>query len=366
VNRVSDPSVFPLHDPVGPADASVVLPNSSVIADVVAPGAAAADEAGVLRSTIDALASAGLFGRPLPRAAEQRELAEVLSGSDGSTWFCWAQHYWPLRILEANAASNGLLPGLRAGTTMAAVAFAHVRRPGPPNPVATRVPGGWRLDGTLDWVTSWDIADVVMVMAQGAGRDEDSLVCCCVPAGNATEPTRGLEPGEPLRLLAMGGTHTRPLTLTSVHVADADCVVVSRQEWRARDARTSADTSPAVFGVARGALAELTLLAEQRSDVIMREVGSALADELRELRSRAYAAIDDESTEVTVRLGLRAQSLDVAVRAVNSVVIARAGAAMLSGQSSGRRAREALFLQVQAQTAAGRVAAFEQLASRAP
>ena len=36
------------------------------------------------------------------------------------------------------------LAGLSAGALLAGVAFAHVRRPGPPNPVATRVDGGWR------------------------------------------------------------------------------------------------------------------------------------------------------------------------------------------------------------------------------
>ena len=82
----------------------------------------------------------------------------------------------------------------------AAVAFAHVRRPGPPNPVATRVDGGWLLDGTLDWVTSWDIADVVMVMAHAPS--DDLLVCCYLPAGRAVESTPGVTAGPVLPLLA--------------------------------------------------------------------------------------------------------------------------------------------------------------------
>jgi alkylation response protein AidB-like acyl-CoA dehydrogenase len=138
-------------------------------------------------------------------------VAELLAG-DASTWFCWSQHQTPLRALEAVApspdapAADGLrarlLPGLRSGRLLAAVAFAHVRRPGPPNPVATRVPGGWRLDGSLDWVTSWDIADVVMVMALGAGDDAGSLLASYLPAGRAPEP-RQVVAGPPLRLLAM-------------------------------------------------------------------------------------------------------------------------------------------------------------------
>ena len=95
--------------------------------------------------------------------------------------------------------TDDLLPRMRTGRALSAVAFAHVRRPGAPNPVATRVPGGWRLDGVLDWVTSWDIADVVMVMAQGSGADADRLVCCYLPAGASPDRTPGVTPGRGAR-----------------------------------------------------------------------------------------------------------------------------------------------------------------------
>ena len=58
------------------------------------------------------------------------------------------------------------LEGLRSGSYLGAVAFAHLRRLGPPNPVAERVHGGWSITGKLDWVTSWDIADVMLVMVR--------------------------------------------------------------------------------------------------------------------------------------------------------------------------------------------------------
>jgi alkylation response protein AidB-like acyl-CoA dehydrogenase len=273
-----------------------------VIAGAVAANAASADAAGVPRETIDALAVAGLLGSPLQPASAHRELGELIAGSDASTWFCWVQHQTPLRILEGavGSAASGdglraeLLPGLRSGELLAAVAFAHVRRPGPANPVATRIPGGWRLDGTLDWVTSWDIADVVMVMAQGAGDDSGALVCCYLPAGRAAEVTSGLSVGEPLRLLAMSGTHTRPVRLDGVIVPDERVgAVLDRAPWLAADAIKTADANPSAFGVTRGAIAELDLLAEQRSDSLMAELADALAAECRSVRSAAYAMADD-------------------------------------------------------------------------
>lgn len=366
-----DPEAFPRRDPVGPADPSVVIPNIDVIADVVAPGAEQADAHGVLRSTIDALATAGLHGAPLDPPAAQRELAELLAGSDASTWFCWAQHQTPMRVLADDGDGPGrqalrstLLPGLRSGALLAAVAFAHVRRPGPPNPVATRIPGGWRLEGSLDWVTSWDIADVAMVMAQGAGDDSGHLVCGYLPAGRSDGALTGVRPGEPLRLLAMSGTHTRPVRLDGVVVPDSRVgAVLDRAEWLAKDAETAASASPSAFGVARGAIAELESLAIQRGDGELLGLAKALVEECRVVRGRAYAAMDDGS--LGERLLLRARSLDLVVRATTAAVVARAGSAMRSGHPAERRVREAMFLQVQAQTRAGRSAMVALMGSRA-
>jgi alkylation response protein AidB-like acyl-CoA dehydrogenase len=368
---VSDagPAAFPRFDPVGPATPGLTVPHADVLADVVAEGAVRADASGVERSTLDTLAGAGLLGSALRPAAVQRELGELMAGSDATTWFCWVQHQTPLRTLEGDvpglraaapdALRQELLPGMRAGRILGAVAFAHVRRPGPPDPVATRVPGGWRLDGSLDWITSWDIADVVMVMAQAAGADDGSLVCCYLPAGRAGQPTEGLTVGAPLRLLSMSGTHTRPARLEGVFVPDDRVgAVLDRAEWLAEDAVRTTDANPAAFGVSRGAIAELAATAQRRSDERMTRLVGRLVDECRDIRARAYASADDRD-DVSTRLGLRAAALDLTVRASAAVVVAQAGAAMRTGSAAERRVREAMFLLVQAQTQATRGASID-------
>jgi len=365
---------FPELDPVGPAVDGLAVPDMTVLTRIAAE-AEATDTRGVPRETIDALAGAGLLGTALAPAA-QRELTELIAGCDATTWFCWAQHQTPLKTLEGAIAGlrepapgtlvDELVPGLRSGRRLGAVAFAHVRRPGPANPVATRVDGGWRLDGTLDWVTSWDIADVVMVMAQGAPPHDDVLVCAYLPAGRSGVQTPGLAAGAPLDLLAMSGTHTRPVTLDGVVVPDTSIgAVVDRSDWLAADAIRTADANPAAFGVARGALAELQSIADRRADVLIAGTVAALVRECRDVRTRAYALMDEGGARPE-RLALRARSLDLAVQATTAVVVARAGAAMRRGQATERRAREAMFLLVQAQTADTRAASLALLADRAP
>ena len=358
-------------DLVGPSSGvEAVLPTA--LADRLARDAEAVDVSGVARLMIDDLAQAGLLGTALP-APQQRELAESIAMADASTWFCWVQHQTPLRTLVGDGpavlspASDelqaDLLPGLQDGSLLAAVAFAHVRRPGTPNPVATRVDGGWRLNGHLDWVTSWDIADVVMVMAQGSGTDAGTFVCAFLPAGHSPTMTFGVEAGPVLDLLAMGGTHTRPVELDDVYVADDRVVLLDREAWLAHDATKTVDVNPATFGIARGAIAELAQLAEQRNDEGMRSLARALADKCILLRSTAYAAMDNDD-DLSERLRLRAESLALMADAALSVITARAGASMQRGHSAERRLREAMFLQVQAQTATTRAASLDLLRAR--
>ena len=344
-------------DVIGP-DRETVPGAAAVIDAVIAPRANDIDRIGVPRSSVDALADAGLLGSPLA-IAQQRELGELIAMADASTWFYWVQHQSPLRGLEDAADATALrgrwLDGLRSGRMLGAVAFAHVRRPGPPNPVARRVDGGWILDGTLDWVTSWDIADVAMLLVRDA--ESASYVCCYIPAGRSVERRPGLVVGEPLRLLAMSGTHTRPITLDSVFVTDDEVAsIIDAPAWHRADAIRTKDASPAAFGIIRGAVAELAAMEGTGLDAVV----TSLREECRSIRAAAYALSDiaDEGNGVE-RLRLRAASLDLAVRAATAVIVARSGAAMRQGTSAERRIRESMFLQVQAQTAESRAASLD-------
>jgi hypothetical protein len=57
------------------------------------------------------------------------------------------------RPLTPPALRDRWLEPVACGQALAGVAFAQLRRAGAPNP----------LDGRLDWITSWDIADLVLL-----------------------------------------------------------------------------------------------------------------------------------------------------------------------------------------------------------
>ena len=343
-------------DPVG---SLVPLPAvEAVIAEHLVPFAEEVDRRGVRRSAIDALARVGVLGAGMS-GAERREVAELIAAADASTWFCWTQHFSPMTVMAEAAptpASGRWLEGLASGSMLAGVAFAHVRRPGPPNPIARRVEGGWSITGDLDWVTSWDIADVIMLQVHDA--DAEQYVCVALPAGLATEPLpNGLHIGEPLQLLAMGGTHTRPMRFIDCRLPDElVCAVLDKATWHAMDENRTVDANPATFGVIRGALADLASSGFGRRNEQALDTVGVLAQEAVVLRDRAYALADltDRHAHRAERLRVRAQALDLCARAATAAVTARSGSAMLAGTATERRIREAMFLQVQAQTASTR------------
>ncbi len=360
-------AAFPLVDPVGPAH--VALPNAvALIADRITGMAEEIDRQGVPRTHWDSLATAQLLpvGRP---SQELREITELLAGSDASTWFCWAQHATPTQLLagaEQSTENPGLgdlrdryLGGLQSGKLLAATAFAHVRRPGPPNPVATRTATGWLIQGRLDWVTSWDIADLVQVMVRGCGADSDRLVCFLLPAGRQ-EVSPGVVVEPVLELMAMGGTHTRPLHLQDLVVDAADVIaVLDAPSWQLQDAQRTAHASAAIFGVIRGSLAELHCIALAKADAQLNELSQLLVEQCRSLRERAYVLADAgplDAMDLVLARRLRAEALQLAVQAATVTMTQRAGAGMRAGCSAERRIREAMFLQVQAQTLATREA----------
>jgi len=363
-----------MDDVVGPDEAVGdwrLSEAANLVLAEIAERAAQSDAEGIPRSEIDALAGVGLLGSALEPAARQREVAERIAMADASVWFCWAQHQTPMKTLAAAEPGDHAplvdeikarwLPGLQDGRFLGSVAFAHLRRPGTPNPVAERVHGGWAITGTLDWVTSWDIADVMLLMVRGSGDYAGSIVCCYLAAGRDPAYLDGLHVHEPLKLLAMSGTHTRPMTLDAMKVADTNvAALLDYEEWSRADAKKTVDVNPAAFGVIRGALAELHATGERRGDQQILDLAASLAARTRELRRAAYQAMENDAPGDD-RVALRAQALELVVQATTAVVTGQAGAAMRSGCSAERRVREAMFLQVQAQTAQTRAASLSLL-----
>jgi alkylation response protein AidB-like acyl-CoA dehydrogenase len=294
---------------------------------------------------LDALAEAGLYGLHGPGgvgAAAGREAFEVLAGACGVTFFVWVQHHAPVKLLMQSANQSlreRYLAGLCSGRVRGGVAFAYLRRPGPPAVVARRVAGGYRIDGEAPWVTSWGLAQVYAV----AARLGDDVLFVLVDGSSPA-----LRASAPLRLAAMGASSTVRLAFDGLLVPDDDVLsTVPLWQWQAEDRVITAQPNPAAFGIAA---------------TCVRLLGDTpLAAELDGLRRRSYALADSPEPDLAALVEARGHSLELAVRAATALVVSTGGKAMSSDHPAQRLLREAAFFTIQAQTPAVRRATLDQL-----
>jgi alkylation response protein AidB-like acyl-CoA dehydrogenase len=312
-----------------------------------------------------ALADAGLFGiagpiavggLDLDAATARRVMATVGSGC-GATFFVWVQHHGVVRTLRGSDNQplvEAHLADLCAGRSLGGTAFAHVRRSGPPAISATRVDGGWRLDGHAPWATSWGLADWFSIAAES---DDGDLVWTLVP-GDAPDGVTAT----PLALPVFGATATVALDFVGCVVPDDRVIAVEPVEaWRIADRRHAAIGQPAVLGVAERAQ---RLLIEQGDDLAV-SAGETLADELEArwgVDSDVLDAMVGGEDVIDAASDHRAACLDLARRATTALLAAVGGRGMDLAHPAQRLAREADFYVIQAQTADGRAATLRSVA----
>ncbi len=343
------------HDLIG-ADSRVAdsaqLRRAVTAVAAVGPDAQRLEADGVTRALVDEMAAAGVLSAGLVDAwtpAQVREVHEQLAGASGALWFVLTQHRSPAEAARSTTNTplrDRWMPGLISGQQLGAVSFAHLRRPGPPTVTATREQDGWRVSGRLDWVTSWGLADVLLLMAE---TEQGDVVQALLPA--SLRP--GLTIGAELRLAAMQGTSTVAAVIDGMHVEDAEVArVLRKRDWVAADAQRTANAPPAVFGLARAALNALIAAGESRGSVATRDLALGWSQTFQQLRSRAYALVDDVEAGEAIgeRVRLRAEITKLAHDVTSALITVQAGRAMLLTAPEQRWAREALFSLVQAQT----------------
>lgn len=362
---------------VGPGPDLAGHPLVRAARDVAAGWVAGAEDVdlhGVGRARVDVAAHAGLLGVTAPvehggggaGPGVARAVTELLAGACGTTWFVCAQHALPTAAVAAaaaqrpdgGAAARWVRP-LAEGSALAATAVAHLRRGGAPAVTARRDGAGWCVDGSVGWLTSWGLADVVLLGA----RAGDDLVLALLPARDAP----GLVAGEPLRLAAMQGTRTTTLALDGYRLDAADVVdVVPAQAWLEVDAARTANVVPAVYGLLASLCRALVRAADRPGAEPAADVALRAAERGACLREAAYRLLDEvpSQDQVDERLRLRAESLHLLVATSGALVAACAGGAMSLDHPAQRWAREALFHLVQAQTAPVRTQTLRVFAER--
>jgi alkylation response protein AidB-like acyl-CoA dehydrogenase len=345
-------------EPIGPdsrCSGSARLGRALQIISELAPDAQRLESEGVTVEDVRRLAEAHVLSAGVDdrwSAPEVREIHEQLAAASGALWFVMTQHRSPsvaAATTDNTALRTQYADGLASGQILGAVSFAHLRR-ARPTVVAERTDVGWQISGRLDWITSWGLADVLLLMAE---TTDGLVVQTLIPARERD----GLTVTGALSLAAMQGTSTVGAVLERMCVSDAEVAhLVPKEDWLEHDAQRTANVPAAVVGLARAAVNSLLLDARQRRWAEAAELAEVWRNQLVQQRNRAYQLIDDvdPSKELPERRALRGSITKLAQDATAMLVTVQAGRSMLTSSSAQRWAREALFSLVQAQTPATR------------
>ncbi|GAA4874060.1 acyl-CoA dehydrogenase family protein [Actinomycetospora straminea] len=328
-----------------------------IAADVLLPAADEVDATATIpEAHFRALADAGLFGLAAPPEHGGPDVAfddflgvvETLAGACLATTFTWMQHHGSVRALAAtgnDALRERHLAAAVAGTTRCGVAYAGAI-PQPPLLWATRVDGGWRLDGTAPLVTGWGLVDLLQVSARDAATaDADDaearIVTVLVPASAPAGVTV-----HPLDLAAANGSRTVRLQVDGWAVGD-DAVVATptRAQFLAgqhASARVNGCLALGVAGRCAALVEEVLVEAGEEAG------GEAVAATLRKALDAARDDLDAALADPDAMPAARAAASALAVRAAATLTVAVGSRAIVGRHPARRLAREAAFTLVAA------------------
>ncbi len=311
--------------------------------DVLFPAANDVDHNRVIpESHWEAIADAGLFGYAAPPGAggpgldfvQVIEVSEVMASGCLSTAFTWMQHHGVVVSLASTTNASlreRLLLDAMTGRVRAGVALAGVV-PTPPRMQATKVDGGWRLNGHAPFVSGWGIVDILQIFARDA--DTDDVVSVIIPAHDVgTEIV-----STTLDLIAANATSTASLQISDLFVADDDVVSrVGYDDFLANQNVGVRINGTLPFGVIRRAAALLD---------VSGQLGPARR--LRERGGQIRAALDNALDDLDALVAARADAAQLAIDAAAALVAADGGRGVVRGRHPERLAREAVFLLVAA------------------
>jgi len=317
------------------ASAALVAVVRRIADEELFPHALETDAAAVLPAArLDVLADAGFYGLVGPReagglAADPGTVArvtEALASGCLTTAFVWAQHHNAVATVATGASDEvrrTWLADLCSGRVRAGVAFAGLRRPGPPVLTAEASDTSVVLDGFAPWVTGWGRVDVVHCAARNAVGDVVWLLVDAVEG-----PSLEIEP---LRLAAVNASATVTARFLGHAVArDRVTLIEPYETWLERDASGLRRNGAMALGVAARCT---TLLSERAFSVELDACRRAL-----------------ESAEVDDVPAMRARVADLAVRSACALVASGGGKSLLVTEHAQRLVREAVFLLVFGQT----------------
>ena len=290
------------------------------------------------------------FGGPALSEARFRTFQEEVARVSGALAFLQTQHQSAVSMIARsdNASLKGTyLPRMHDGGRLVGIGFSQLRRAGPPMMRAIRIEGGYRLDGSVPWITGWTFFPEFLV---GATLPDGDSVFGVMPLASVAEGDSNIELSPAMRLAAMESAMTVSATIENWFLPDDLVAFVKPADWiKNNDMINVTLQGHFALGCARAGLDILLEASDKKPLPFLREGWNALDHELESCRAAITATSPVETAEPE-RLRLRAWAIDLAVRCAHAAITASSGAANSMSHPAQRVYREALVFTVSAQT----------------
>jgi len=341
-----------------------MLSNLRVLADdVFRPNAEITDQGTIhdqLIINIELLKDAGYFGLGIPSLyggmeaddATRQEYTELMASACGVTAFTQQQLQSGGGFVSGSdntPLKEALLPRMARGEVLCGIAFAHLRRPGPPVVTAQTVPGGYLINGSAPWLSGWAVMDSFVL---GVHMPENDRHLYLYVEADRSNPAISVSPTA--KLVCMNASDTVSVTFNNLFVSD---------DYRLYD-RPAADMSRAdlcgitghvhqPLGCTRGSIVYLRSLADRKNRPDLLMVAEQFEHEVDQCRREAHTwngSCADLPEYKEHALHARTSTILLAVRAAHATIAATGGSAHYMDQPPQRLMREAIFYTTAAQT----------------
>ena len=322
----------------------------------VAPQAAIVDrEPEALKKALQGLGDRALLALKVPLNWGGSQLIEldfrcfqmIVTRYSGALAFLQAQHQSAGSLLvnsRNEALKQEYLPRMGTGQALVGVGFSHLRRRGEPPLGAIATAGGYRITGSLPWITGFGFFEQVVI---GAALPNGEAVYGMMPF----QESGAIHLSKPMELIAMASTNTVSATLTDWFLpSDHVVAVVPGELIHQKDRQNVLNQGFFALGCAQAGLDILEQTYQRKQLSFLQQTYRVLDEELTRCR-QAMLKVLSEGT-FAQRLRLRAWAINLAGRCSQAAVTASSGAANSWSHPAGRVYREALLFTVSGQTTA--------------
>lgn len=283
------------------------------------------------------------------------EFQELVARYSGALAFLQTQHQSAGSMLvnsKNSCLQEKYLPRMGTGELLVGVGFSQLRRQGEPLTKAIPVIGGYQLDGFVPWVTGYGCFHYFIVAAT---LSDSSAIFGVVPF-QETQQKNGssITFSYPVSLAAMTSTNTVSATLKHWFLPSENIVAIKAPGWISENDRTKVLRNAFMAtGCALAGLDVMESALQKKPFPFIQAAFESLNEELRECRNK-IRELDRQSAsvELSVKLKLRAWTIDLATRIAHACVTVSSGAANYSHHDAQRIYREALVFTVTGQTSA--------------